>query len=117
MHYQADDLRYTMFVKILSVIYLFLIRLRFPSKDSVASVIRKRYGDEVLSKIRKFEKLDFRCKKSKLDITFLTVCLEKDVMPNFVQFRTTNKRLKASESYYTCQRLLLNQELDKKNQN
>ena len=103
-----------MFVKILSFIYLFLIRIRFPSKESVASVVRRRYGDRVLSKIRKFEKVDFRCRKSRLDISFLEVCIENDIMPNFVKFRTANSRLNNSESYNTCQRLLLNQELNNK---
>ena len=75
-----------MFMKILCFIYLFLIRLRFPSGQSIANVIRKRYGDQTMSKIRKFEKLDFRCKKCKLDITFLEVCVDKDIMPNFISF-------------------------------
>ena len=103
-----------MFMKILCFIYLFLIRLRFPSGQSVANVIRKRYGDQTMSKIRKFEKLDFRCKKCKLDITFLEVCVDKDIMPNFIQFRTANSRLGNSDAYNTCQRLLLNQELNNK---
>ena len=103
-----------MFMKILSYVYLFLVRLRFPSSQSVANVIRRRYGDPVLSKIRKFEKLDFRCKKCQVDITFLEVCIEEDLIPNFVQFRTANSRLRDTQSYNTCQKLLLTQELSDK---
>ena len=60
------------------------------------------------------EKLDYKVAKSKLDITFLEVCIEQDVMPTFVQFRTANKNLRKSESYSSCQRVLLRQELDNK---
>ena len=103
-----------MFVRVLSLVYLFLVRCRFPSSSTVPDIVRSRYGDQVLSKIRKYEKLDFKFKKSHLDITFLETCLEYDVMPTFVQFRTANRKLKTSESYNSCQRLLLTQELENK---
>ena len=104
-----------MFMKVLSCIYMFLIRLRFPAGQSVANTIRNRYGGQTLSKIRKFEKLDFRCRKLKLDISFLEVCIEKGVVPNFVKFKTANRRLKESNSYDVCQKLLLCEELKIKN--
>ena len=103
-----------MFVRVLSLVYLFLVRCRFPSGSSVPDIVRGRYGDQVLSKIRKYEKLDYKVAKSKLDITFLEVCIEHDVMPTFVQFRTANKNLRKSESYSSCQRVLLRQEHDNK---
>ena len=103
-----------MFLRILSYIYIFLIRLRFPTEQSVAYVIRKRYGNDVLVKVRKLEKHDFRRRKTELDISFLEVCLEKNLVPNFVCFRTTNNKLKDSDSYHTCQRLLLTEELNNK---
>ena len=104
-----------MFIRVLSFVYLFLIRLRFPACSSVAEIIRKRYGALVMSKIRKFEKLNFRIGKNKLDITFLETCVTNDVMPNFVQFKTANKNLKRSETYSRCQMLLLTQESNGKN--
>ena len=103
-----------MFVRVLSLIYLFLVRCRFPFRSSVSDIVRGRYGDQVVAKVRKYEKLDYKVGKSKLDITFLEVCLEHDVMPTFVQFRTANKTLKNSESYSSCQRILLTQERDNK---
>ena len=103
-----------MFVRVLSLVYLFLIRLRFPSGSSVSDIIRKRYGDQVLSKLRKYEKLDFRVGKANLDISFLETCMEHDLMPTFVQFRTANKNLRNSESYVSCQRMLLSQERQNK---
>ena len=100
-----------MFVRVLSLVYLFLIRLRFPHNSSISEIIRRRYGILTLSKIRKLEKLDFRIGKARLDITFLETCIDNDVIPNFVKFRTPNRSLRKSKSYELCQRLLLNQEL------
>ena len=104
-----------MSIRVLALVYLFLIRLRFPFYSSVTEIIRKRYGGAVVAKIRKYEKLDFRIGKGKLDISFLEVCAEKDVMPNFVSFRTANMTLRRSGSYINCQRLLLKEELGNKN--
>ena len=90
----------TMFIRILLFIYMFLMRLRFQSSLLAA-------------KIRKFEKLEFRRRKTQLDITFLEVCHAKDI-PNFLRFRTANSKLGNSEAYSTCQRILFNQELNNK---
>ena len=103
-----------MFIRVLSLVYLFLIRLRFPPGSSVSDVIRKRYGNTVLSKLRKYEKLDLKIGKAKLDISFLEVCIEQDLTPTFVQFRTANRNLRNSESYTSCQRMLLSQERQNK---
>ena len=76
--------------------------------------ILERYGDQVLSRLRKYEKLDFKVGKTKLDISFLEACMEHGIMPTFVQFRTANKHLQNSDSYVSCQRLLLSQEQQNK---
>ena len=68
----------------LSLVYLFLIRLRFPSSSSVSDIVRERYGSQVLSKLQKYEKLDFKVGKAKLGISFLEVCREHDLTPTFV---------------------------------
>ena len=46
-----------------------------------------------------------------LNIEFLTNCLNNDVIPQFLEFKTTNKMLRKSSSYHQCQVLLLNQEI------
>ena len=43
---------------VISLVFLFLTRLRFPSKLSIAEVLRKRYGDRILKLVRKFEKTE-----------------------------------------------------------
>ena len=44
------------------------LRLRFPSDNSIASVIRSRYNDEIVKQIRRFEKLDFKIRKNEVDL-------------------------------------------------
>ena len=103
-----------MWVKTLSLVFLFILRLRFPQSKSIATNLRTRYGNPVLKTVRKFEKLDFKIRKIELDLSFLQTCDEKKVIPKFLQFRTANKTLKSSDSYKQCQELLLNEEIKKK---
>ena len=48
-----------MFMRVSALVFLFLIRLRFPHSKSVAEVIRKRYGQNTVKKLRKLEKPRF----------------------------------------------------------
>ena len=59
---------------IFGFVFLFIIRLRFPRSQSIADVIRKRYGDRVLKNVRKFERLDHHVRKCLLDIKFGDTC-------------------------------------------
>ena len=63
--------------------------------------------------VRKLEKLDFKLRKSKLDITFLCKC-ENNVIPNFLCFRTANKKLTDSNTYKQCQKSVHLTEIDMK---
>ena len=103
-----------MTLKIFTLVCLFIIRLRFPPNKSIASIIRTRYGEATLKNIRKFEKADFRIRKTLLDINFLETCKDADVFPRFLQFKKSNPHLKKSTTYKECQKLLLQQEIDEK---
>ena len=60
-----------MIIRVLSLVFLFIVRLRFPSDKSVASVMRSRYNVEIAKQIRRFEKLDFKIRKNEGDLDFL----------------------------------------------
>ena len=47
-----------MIIRVLSLVFLFIVRLRFPSDKSIVNVIRSRYNDEIVKQIRRFEKLE-----------------------------------------------------------
>ena len=88
--------------------------MRFPARFSIADVIRDRYGEITLRTVRKFEKLDYKLRKSQLDLEFLNECVSHDVFPTFLRFRVSNKTLRNSEAYRKCQSVLLNEEIKAK---
>ena len=60
-----------MIIKVLSLVFLFIVRLRFSADKSIAEVIRIRYNDDTVKQIRRFEKLDFKIRKNEADLEFL----------------------------------------------
>ena len=60
--------------------FIFLTRLDFPSKLSIAEVLRKRYGDRILKLVRKFEKTDIKHEKAQLDLQFLKICEDHNII-------------------------------------
>ena len=98
-----------MFLWVMSIVFLFPVRLRFPSHLPIVQVIRNRYGNEVVKMMRKFEKLDFTYRKVLLDLDFLDNSIRNNVAPKFVQFRVANRDLRSSSTYRQCQTKLLKQ--------
>ena len=88
--------------------------LRFPRHLSTVKILRKKYGDVIVRKVREFEKLNFKYRKVLLDIDFLNTCLKSNIIPKFVQFRVSNKDLRNSTAYRQCQIKLLKQEISNK---
>ena len=93
-----------MFLKVLALVFMFLIRLRFPKNLSLIQVIHKRYGNTVVKLVRRFEKLDFKHRKAALYLQFLKTCQQFKVTPKFLQFRVANDSLKQSQTYQTCKK-------------
>ena len=57
-------------LKVISIVFLFLVRLRFPSNLSTIQVIRNRYGNDTVKLVRQFEKVDYKHSKILLDLNF-----------------------------------------------
>ena len=70
-----------MFLRVAVLVFLFLARIRFTKNESISSIVRKRYSGEVLKVIRKFEKVDYKLRKAKLDISFLVKCQNENIIP------------------------------------
>ena len=77
------------------MVFIFVTRLRFPSRLSIAEVFRKRYGDQTLKLVRKFEKTDIKHRKALLDLQFSKIREDHSVIPKFLR----------------CQRKLLREEI------
>ena len=52
-----------MFMKVAAIVFLFPIRLRFPHSKSLSQRIRRRYGDKIIKRQCKFEKIDYPLRK------------------------------------------------------
>ena len=74
-------------LRVFAIVFLFIIRCRFPKSKSLTDVIRLHYGNHVLRIIRRYEKLDYRIRKLELDIQFLETCLNNDLCPTFVRYK------------------------------
>ena len=103
-----------MIIRVLSLVFLFIVRLRFPSDKSIANVIRSRYNDEIVKQIRRFEKLDFKIRKNEADLDFLQSCQQNNLIPKFLNFKVASSSLRFSRTYKQCQRQLLKQEIKEK---
>ena len=103
-------------LRIATLVFLFIARIRFPAQVSYSliGVLRKRYGRDLVKEVRTLEKLDFKHKKAILDLDFLISCRKNSVFPKFLQFKVSNKQLRASRAYISCQKRLLNQEINNK---
>ena len=101
-------------LRIATLVFLFIARIRFPASYSLIGVLRKRYGRDLVKEVRTLEKLDFKHKKAILDLDFLISCRKNSVFPKFLQFKVSNKQLRASKAYISCQKRLLNQEINNK---
>ena len=73
-------------LRVISIVFLFLVRLRFPSNLSTIQVIRNRYGNDTVKLLRQFEKLNYKHHKILLDLHFLENCIKNNVTPSFYNF-------------------------------
>ena len=80
-----------MFMRVTTIIFLFLIWLRFPQSKLVSQLIRSRYGDTTIKRLQKSRKIDYRLQKAELYWEFLVVCRDNNVILRFLNFRLTNK--------------------------
>ena len=69
-----------MILRMCTLSFLFLKRLRIPSSKSILKFIKDRYGESVLKLFRKFERTDIRCQKTKH-------CFENCLIPKFLHFK------------------------------
>ena len=65
-----------MLLKALCWALIFILRIRFPPGSSITTVLNNRYNnEEALQAFRKFQRLELKLGKAKLDLEFLTTCL------------------------------------------
>ena len=103
-------------LNVISLVLLFLVRLRFPVDKSIAYVLRLRYGNTMVKDIRRFKKIDFALRKCKLELLFLEACLHNQMIPKFLIFCVNNLHFKTSCAYHACQVKLLREKCHQNDQ-
>ena len=103
-----------MIVRVLVLVFLFLLKLRFPANKSVAEIIRKRYSTDAVKWSRNFEKLDFDIRKNEPNLQFLQSCHQQGLTPKFLNFKLASSSLRHSRTYKQCQLMLLKEEIKTK---
>ena len=93
---------------LIGLAFLFIIRIRFPRGKSIADIIRNRYGEAFVKKIRRFEKCDFKLRKCHLDLRFLLDCKKNGVIPKFLRFKLANRHLRHLEEEIKSKRKRIN---------
>ena len=88
-----------------------IICIRFPKGKLIADIIRSRYGEAFVRKIRKFEKNDYKLRKGHLDLRFLLECKKNNLIPKFLQFKLAKRHLYNSVVYKKFQIKLLEEEI------
>ena len=88
-----------MIVKMFGLVFLLIIRVRFPKGKSIADIIRSRYGEAFVRKI------------GHLDLKFLLECKKNNLIPKFLQFKLASRHLHNSIVYKKCQIKLLEEEI------
>ena len=100
---------------IITLVLLFIIKLRFPKTISIATLIEGRYGRQVLLIFRKCENLQWKQKKIEADKNFLVKCKLHRVIPNFLKFRLSKQKLGDPNLVRNFQNRLLEKEIKIKN--
>ena len=103
-----------MIIRVLSLVFLFILRLRFPSDKSIANVVGSCYNDKIVKLTRRFEQLDFKIRKNEADLDFLQLCQQNNLIPKFLNFKVASSSLRFSRTQKHSQRQLLKQVIKEK---
>lgn len=94
---------------ITALIFLFLLKLRFPTGTSISGKITTRYSHHGLLLFRSVERITKKIIKLKSDISFLSCCKSYNVIPKFHHFRLC--KLQDTNLYKSRQVILLDKEI------
>ena len=77
----------------ISIVFLFLVHLTFPSNLPTVQVSRNRYGNDNVKLVRQFEKLFYKYRKLLVDLSFHKNCIKNHITPKFLKFWFANRDL------------------------
>ena len=101
-------------IRVIALVFTFLIKLRFPPKKGFVQVMKHRYGTPVLGQYRKLERLDYKLRKLNLDLDFLQTCKQHETIPKFLKCKVYNYHVSSTIFYKSFQFRLLDFEIKHK---
>ena len=103
-----------MTVGIIGLVFLFTIRIKFPTRKLVEDIIRNRYEEAYIVKISKIEKCDFKLVKCHFHLRFSLKYKKNNAIRKFLRFKLASRQSKNSHVYKTCKIRLLEEEFKSK---
>ena len=79
-----------MFMKVAAIVFLSLILLKFLNSKSLSQINGRQYGNKMIKRLRKFQKIDCHLRKAELDLEFLVKCRDNNLIPKFLSFLLAN---------------------------
>ena len=101
-------------LRLFLLVFNWIYNIRFRAGSSIVNVLQIRYGRPVLSAYRRLERLHWTLHKAALDLDFLNTCKEYEVVPNFLQFKTSLQNFHGSRLHKSFLFKLLNFEIKSK---
>ena len=98
-----------------SLVFLFILKIKFPKETPISTIIQGRYGRRTLSDFRKYERIRQKYQKCICDIQFLVKCKSYNIIPKFLHFKLYKRKLLSSKLYREWQFKLLNIEIKSRN--
>ena len=83
----------------------------FPKESVICYHHTEKIRPALLKKVRKLEKLEYKCKKLEIDKDYLETCRRYNVLPKFLYLKVGTDILRNSEAYSQCQHKLLDEEI------
>ena len=86
-------------LRLATLVLLFITRIRFPPGTPFNHVICQRYGRPAVDRYRAYEKIELKQLTLQADIKFLISCKQNDTIPNFIHFKTYNRKFRSTKLY------------------
>jgi len=99
---------------LITVVLLFLLKIRFPKNRPISNILKERYGVPLLQKFRSLEKTTKKLDKAKCDDEFLQSCLAYNVIPRFLRIKLYRRSLETSSLCKSWQMKMLRKEISSK---
>ena len=99
------------FFTTITIVFLFLLRIRFPRNKPIVDIIRNRYGGATVKCFREVETTWRKRDKVKCDVEYLQACYGYNAIPKFLRIKLYRRTLERSGDCITWQKKLLHKEI------